>query len=275
LLQGKAGFLNPTFFIIRVVGYFVIWNLLAWYFNSRSLRQDRSGDPGLTLGMEKMAAPGTILFALTVTFVAFDLIMSLYPHWYSTIFGVYYFAGCALGFFCLVPVLMRALEGAGKLARVTHAGHYHDMGKLMFAFVIFWAYIAFSQYLLIWYGNIPEETVFYDIRQQGAWLWISLLLLFGHFVVPFLWLISRHPKRRRGVLVTAALWLLVMHWFDLFYLVIPGLRPAEMPFCLLDLTSFLGLGGLFLAAGFWRMSRVNVVAARDPRLHESLGFDHV
>jgi hypothetical protein len=275
LLQGKAGYLNTTFFIVRIVAYFVIWNLLAWYFGSRSVAQDNSHDPRLTVRMEKIAAPGTILFALTVTFAAFDLIMSLYPHWFSTIFGVYYFAGCALGFFALVPIVLRALEATGRLTRVTHAGHYHDMGKLIFAFVVFWAYIAFSQYLLIWYGNIPEETVFYHVRQQGSWLWISLLLLFGHFVLPFFWLISRHPKRRGAVLTLAALWLLLMHWFDLFYLVIPGSRPAEMPFSLLDLTCFLGLGGIFFAAAFWRLSRVNLVPVGDPRLNESLGFDHV
>jgi hypothetical protein len=275
LLQGKAGFLNPTFFIVRLVGYFLIWNLLAWYFSSRSLAQDSSGEPGLTVRMEKVSAPGAILFALTVTFAAFDLIMSLYPHWYSTIFGVYYFAGAALGFFSLNVILMRALEGAGKLTRVVHVGHYHDMGKLVFAFVVFWAYIAFSQYMLIWYANIPEETMFYKLRQEGSWVGVSLVLLFGHFILPFLFLISRHPKRRRTVLALAAAWVLVMHWFDLFYLVVPGSRPADSIFSLLDLTCFVGLGGLFFAAVFWRMGRVNLVAARDPRLGESLGLDHV
>jgi hypothetical protein len=275
LLQGKSGFLNPTFFILRVVFYFVVWNLLASYFLRRSTAQDQSGDPQLTVRMERMAAPGTILFALTVTFAAFDLIMSLYPHWYSTIFGVYYFAGCALGFFCLAAIMMRALQRPDRLGRVLHAGHYHDIGKLIFAFVVFWAYIGFSQYMLIWYGNIPEETVFYSVRQQGTWLWLSLVLLFGHFIVPFLWLLSRRPKRRPTMLALAALWLLVMHWLDLFYLVVPGFRPTDAPFHLMDLACFLGLGGIFFAAAFWRLGRVGLVAGRDPRIAESLGLDHV
>jgi hypothetical protein len=139
---------------------------------------------------------------------------------------------------------------------------------------VFWAYIAFSQYMLIWYGNIPEETIWYKTRQTGPWVWLSLVLLFGHFVLPFLWLMSRHPKRRRLVLVLAGIWLLTMHWFDLFYLVVPGSRPEGSPLQWTDLTTFLGLGGIWFAALFWRLGRGNLVAVRDPRLHESLGLEH-
>ena len=275
ILAGKVGFLNPSFFMIRLAVYFVVWILLAWFFYSSSTSQDSSGDPRLTRRMEVLSAPGMVIFALTLNFAAFDILMSVDPHWFSTIFGVYYFAGSVIVIFSTLTILIAYLQRQGRLRNVVTPEHYHDLGKFLFAFVVFWAYIAFSQYLLIWYGNIPEETVFYELRQQGSWLWISLLLLVGHFILPFLWLISRHPKRHRTVLPLAAVWLLIMHWLDLFYLVMPGFRPAEMPFHLLDLTCFVGLGGIFFATAIWRMGRVNLVAARDPRINESLGLDHV
>jgi len=274
LLQHKQPWLNPTFFTVRLVFYFLVWNLLAYVFLRRSVTQDRTGDPQITVRLEKFAAPGAIIYAMTVTFVAFDLMMSLTPHWYSTIYGVYYFAGCVLGFFSFVPLLLVALQRAGKLTRLIHVEHYHDMGKLMFAFVVFWAYIAFSQYMLIWYGNLAEETIWYKVRQTGPWLWLSLVLLFGHFILPFLWLMSRHPKRHKFVLSLAAVWLLAMHWLDLLYLVMPEIRP-EQPIRLLDLTWFVGLGGFFLTAVFLRLAKVNLLPVRDPRLNESLGIENV
>jgi hypothetical protein len=209
-----------------------------------------------------------------VTFAAFDLVMSLYPHWYSTIFGVYFFAGCILSFCALLPVLLALLGRSSGLSRVVSREHYHDVGKLIFAFVVFWAYIAFSQYMLIWYGNLPEETLWYATRQSGPWLYVSLVLLFGHFMLPFVWLISRHPKRRGAVLVAASVWLLLMHWVDIYYLVMPEARPDGPVILPVDLACFVGLGGLFLAATFWMLGRVNLLPARDPRLGESLGFEN-
>ena len=274
LLQHKRPYLNQPFFIARICFYFIVWSAIAIYVNRKSVQQDASGDPQITLQLEKFSAPATIFYAMTVTFAAFDLMMSLYPHWYSTIYGVYYFSGCVLGFFALVPVLLALLRAGGRMQRIVTAEHYHDLGKLMFAFVVFWAYIAFSQYMLIWYGNIPEETIWYETRQQGPWLWIGLLLLFGHFILPFLWLMSRHPKRRGAVLLAAALWLLAMHWFDLFYLVMPEVRPTGSPFRLMDLACLVGLVGLFFAATFWRMGRVKLIPVKDPRLGESLRFEN-
>jgi hypothetical protein len=224
--------------------------------------------------MEAVAAPGMILYALTVTFAAFDLLMSLTPHWYSTIYGVYYFAGCVLGFFALAPVLIAMLKRRGFLTRLVTPEHSHDLGKLMFGFVVFWAYIAFSQYLLIWYGNLPEETVWYSAREQGAWVWISVLLLLGHFVLPFLMLMSRYPKRKAATLVIGAVWLLIMHWVDVFYLVMPNVRTEGCPFRLMDLACFAGIGGLFLAVIFWRLGRTNLIPVNDPRLDEALSFEN-
>ena len=274
LLQHKAVWLNPTFFIVRVAGYFAIWISLTSFFLRASVNQDRSGDPGLTLWMESAAAPGVIVYAVTLTMAAFDLIMSLSPHWYSTIFGVYYFAGCFLGFLAFAVVLLHFLHARGYLAHVLHAEHRHDLGKLMFAFVTFWAYIAFSQYMLIWYANLPEETVWYEARQHGPWLASSLVLLAGHFILPFLVLLSRNVKRRAATLVAAAAWLLFMHWFDLFYLVMPDTRPSGSPFRIFDLLCFVGIGGIFLAGILRRLRRVSLIPARDPRLAESLSAEH-
>ena len=275
LLQHKAAWLNPTFFMIRFAFYFVVWNLLAWFFLRQSVRQDSSRDYRLTIQMERLAAPGTIFFAMTVTFASFDYIMSLYPHWYSTIFGVYYFSGCVLGIFSLVSIVAVGLERAGKLRQVLVIGHYHDLGRMMFAFVMFWAYIAVSQFVLIWYANIPEETEWYAVRKHGGWWTMSMVLLFGHFVVPFLWLMSRHVKRRKGMLVSAAVFLLLMHWLDLYYLIMPESIPAGPSIGLLDLGCFLMLGGLLFAAVFWRLGRANLIPIGDPRLDESLGLEHV
>jgi hypothetical protein len=274
LLQKKQAWLDPTFFVIRIAIYFLVWGLLATYFLRQSRKQDESGDPSLTTQMEKVAAPGMILYALTVTFAAFDLLMSLTPHWYSTIYGVYYFAGCILGFFALAPVLIASLKRRGFLTRLITPEHSHDLDKLMFGFVVFWAYIAFSQYLLIWYGNLPEETVWYSAREHDVWVWISVLLLFGHFVLPFLMLMSRYPKRKTVSLVIGAVWLLFMHWVDVFYLVMPNARPDGSPFRLMDLACLVGIGGLFLAIVMWRLGRTNLIPVNDPRLDEALSFEN-
>jgi hypothetical protein len=281
LLLGKAGYLNTTFFVIRVLIYFAIWGATAWYFIQRSLEQDQNRDPRLTQGMERRAAPAVAIFALSLTFAAFDFLMSLYPHWYSTIWGVYYFAGAVVGFVSLLALMLWALQRAGRLTHEVTFEHYHDVGKLMFAFVVFWAYIAFSQFMLIWYANIPEETTWYLERQTGDWAGVSLLLLFGHFILPFLFLVSRHPKRRTGVLAGAAVWLLLMHWLDLYWIVMPQISPGKLAFftpdirgLLLDITCFVGIGGVFFGVALFRLARHRLIPVGDPRLEESLMFEN-
>ena len=167
------------------------------------------------------------------------------------------------------------LQRRGKLTEVVSVAHYHDMGKLMFAFVVFWAYIAFSQYMLIWMGNLPEETVWYEVRQNGGWASVSLLLLFGHFVVPFFWLLSRHIKIRPRLLVAAAVWLLIVHWVDLYYLVMPETNPDGPPLHLLDLSCFLFLGGVVGATACALLGRGHLIPVGDPRLQESLELHDV
>jgi len=286
VLSGKAVYLNVPFFTIRMIAYFALWCWIGHYFYKSSVAQDQSGSAEATARMQRLSAPAMIVFAFTLTFAAFDLIMSLDPHWFSTIFGVYYYAGSTLGFFCVLAIAMYLLQGAGLLSRTITTEHYHDVGKLAFAFTVFWAYIAYSQYMLIWYASIPEEVPWFDVRQQQPWVAISLVLLFGHFMIPFVALISRVPKRRPTALILGAIWLLLMHWFDLFWLVFPraahgeasesnivaqGLATGEIVQCVLSL---IGIGGLFVGVVILRMRGAALVPQRDPRLDESLAFEN-
>jgi len=273
LLAGKIGFLNPTFWTIRLVIYFVIWGVMASFLYRTSVAQDSSGDPALTLRMERLSAPGMVLFALSLNFAAFDLLMSLDPHWFSTIFGVYYFAASVVAFFAVMPKVLYALQWRGILKKAITVEHYHDFGKLLFAFLVFWAYIAFSQYMLIWYGNIPEETEWFLKRQTGDWTTVSLLLIFGHFVLPFLLLVSRFIKRRPILLAITGGFVAAMGWVDMYWLVIPEFSPGVARFGLLDILCFLGMNGVFSAAVVWRLSRHSAIAENDPRLEESLVFE--
>ena len=274
LIAAKVGFLHPGFFIVRLVVYFAIWSALAWFFYRTSTAQDATGDPALSRRMEIFSAPGIVLFALSLNFAAFDLLMSLDPHWFSTIYGVYYFASSVLLFFAVMPKVLLGLQSRGLLERAVTVEHYHDVGKFMFAFTVFWAYIAFSQYMLIWYGNIPEETGWYLKRQTGDWTWVSLALLFGHFVLPFLLLISRHVKRRPLPLAVIGVFVAIMCWVDMYWLVIPEFSPGVARFGLLDVLVYLGLAGLYSTVLIWRLGRSSLVPEKDPRLVESLAFEN-
>jgi hypothetical protein len=222
-------YLSPLAFIVRLVAYFLLLGGLTWYLRSRSIRQDADGDPRWSLRMERVSAPGMIALALAASFAALDLLMSLQPHWSSTIFGVYYFIGSVLAGLVALVLLARWLQIHGRLGPAVTVEHYHDLGKLVFAFVFFWGYIAFGQYLLIWYANMPEETQFYMVRQIGPWAWVSIALVLVQLIVPFLGLLSRHAKRNLKVLTFWAVWLLAAHLFDLFWIVMPNLYVRQMP----------------------------------------------
>jgi hypothetical protein len=272
LIAGKGGFLNPTFFTIRLVIYFLIWGVLAWFFHRTSTRQDASFDPKLTTRMERAAGPGLVLFALSANFAAFDLLMSLDPHWFSTIYGVYFFAVSVVCFFAVMPIILVGLQWKGVLARSVTVEHFHDLGKLLFTFNVFWAYIAFSQYMLIWYGNIPEETEWYLKRQNGDWAWVSLALLVGHFLIPFLVLVSRAVKRRPRLLALTGVYMVLMSWLDLYWLVIPEFSPGAARFGLIDVFCFLGVAGVYMLGLMARLKGHSLIAEGDPRLQESLTF---
>ena len=274
ILMEKTWYLDTTKFLARALAYFVIWSFLAFWFRSGSVRQDTTGDPELTRKRVKWAGPGIIVFALTTTFAAFDWAMSLDPHWYSTIFGVYFFSGSLVCVFAFLSLVLVGLRRAGCLEGFVTAEHLHDVGKLLFAFVVFWTYIAFSQFFLIWYANIPEETIWYLHRMEGSWRQMSILLAVGHFIVPFFFLMSRHIKRNQLLLSIGASWMLLMHFIDLHWLVMPTFHETGFSFTVLDFTTMLGVGGLFLAAFGFFLTRAKLVPARDPRLIESVTFEN-
>jgi hypothetical protein len=275
VLAGKHPFLNPTAFYLRAAVYFAVWGALGGWYRRRSIAQDGAGDPAISRRLQSLSAPAMLAFGVTLTFAAFDWLMSLDPHWYSTIFGVYYFAGCAVAVYAALSIAVLALQQTGVLADEITPEHFHDLGKMLFAFVVFWAYIAFSQFLLIWYGNIPEETEWYAHRLGHGWREVTVALALGHFVIPFFYLLPRGVKRRRGTLLAGALWMLAVHYLDLYWLAMPGLRPDSPRPHLSDGLAFLAVGGLFVAAVGWLARRPALVPVRDPRLAESLSFENL
>jgi hypothetical protein len=306
VLEGKSGWLNKTFFFVRVAIYFAIWIGLATFFRRASLKQDETGDPAISLRLSRVAAPGLLLFALSTTFAAFDWIMSLDPHWFSTIFGVTYFAGAFMAFLAFTILIAKWLGRKGYLREAITVEHYHDLGKLLFGFMVFWTYTNFSQYMLIWYANLPEETRWFADRAEGGWGAVGTILVFGHFFIPFAFLMSRHVKRNSVALSVGAIFLLVIHCFDMQFLILPSVAGhghdaahggghdqgiaaaidsglARFPH---DLSAYLhGLhwadfgcffGLVALVAGFTLLNvrRANLLPVRDPRLAESLHFQN-
>ena len=281
LLQHKSPYLNTGFFALRYVIYFASWIFLARFFLNKSVAQDESGDPELTLLMERRSGPAILLYAFTLTFAAFDFIMSLDAHWFSTIFGVYYFAAGLVGFFSVLAISLVFLRSKGLLREPVTVEHLHDVGKLLFAFNCFWAYIAISQYLLIWYANIPEETTFFLPRQEKGWGTVSLILVIGHFAIPFVFFMSRWMKRNPKTLCFWAFYLLIMNWVDIFWLVMPniafdGVKSAvTFPMILINVCCTIGVGGIFFASILKLAGDKSVMPVRDPRLEESLEFHNI
>ena len=275
LLRWKAPFLNVPFFLVRAAIYFGCWSFIAVLYYRVSRQQDTTGDPAVSARLRKFVGPAIIVLALTSTFASIDWIVSLTPHWYSTMFGVYFFAGSWLGFIALLSVVVPAMRGAGLLDTVISAEHLQDIGKFLFAFTAFWAYIAFSQFFLMWYGNMPEETIFYKARMEGSWLTVSLLLLFGHFFAPFFYLMGRSVKRNGATLAAGGAWVLTMHFVDLYWQVMPTLHPEGFRPSVLDVAALVTVGGCFVGAASWLLRRQALVPLRDPRLAESLAFENV
>lgn len=267
----KEAWLSPKFFCLRAVVYFVIWFILARLLYSASLKQDEAPSEALSVRMRTISAPGLILFAVTTTLAAFDWIMSLNYHWFSTIFGIYIFAGAYLSCTAFCVLVTMYLRSKNILTKEIHEEHYHDMGKWLFAFVVFWSYIAFSQFFLIWYANLPEETGFFKDRGGPGWMTASLMLVICHFAIPFFFLLSSLTKRSPKALVIASVWLLAVHWFDHYWLIAPNFHES-FAFSWLDVTCWLGIGGIFFW-NFWRkFTSAPVVPVKDPQLEGSINF---
>ncbi len=277
----KRAFLNPWFFTIALAICFFTWTTIALWYRRQSVNQDRTANPALTLKMQNAAAPALVVFGVTVSIAAWLLLMSLDPHWYSTMFAVYYFSGSVLSFFASIIIIIYMLRRTGYLSQSVTIEHFHDLGKFQFAFVFFWGYIAFSQYMLLWYANIPETTGWYSRRgattahgHVTGWTYLSLAILFGQFLIPFAGLLSRHVKRQPALLALWAVWLLVFHYLDLYWVVMPEYGPGFKVHAM-DLFAVIGVTALMLT-GMFRFSATRPLRpTADPRLADSLAFQNI
>ena len=299
LIHHKGAYFNPQFFSLRVLAYLIIFTLISNFYYKRSVMQDEDGDPKHSDKMKARAPFSMIVFAFTCAFTGFDLLMSTDPRWFSTMYGVYFFAGCAISIMALLVIVPLLLQRSGSIKNSITVEHYHDVGKLLFAFVFFWGYVAFSQFMLIWAANIPEETTYYWPRwflPEGfvipmfkQWKTLSLALIVGHFAIPFLILMSRHTKRKLQALAAFSVWMLGWHWIDLYWQVMPSYGFQDVPgdgvveavrttwevvFHPIDLMIVVGIGCLFISVVASALTKVNLIPIKDPKLSKSLGFEN-
>ncbi len=274
LVEFKSPFLNVPFFLGRTVFYFLVWMLVTRFFMKRSLQQDADGSEAHTVAMRKVSAPCIIFFSLTLSFAAFDWIMSTDPTWFSTIFGVYIFGGAVLSIHALLVISSVFLAKRNVLTNEINKEHYHDLGKFMTAFTVFWAYIAFSQFMLIWYANIPEETMWFHHRNTDAWQPWSYALIFTNFVIPFFGFLSRWTKRKPKVLAFWAIYTLIVHWVDLYWLIMPNMDWDNNHFGLLEITTAIGAFGFFIWAYARQATKHSLLAYGDPQLERCLAHQN-
>ncbi|CAN5492441.1 hypothetical protein BH23BAC4_BH23BAC4_01420 [soil metagenome] len=305
LVAGKAAYLNAPFFAIRALLYFGVWGYLAHRLYTLSIRQDTEPSVDITFALRRVSAWGIPVAAVTTAFAGIDFLMSLDPHWFSTMFGVYFFAGGWLAAIASITFIALVWQRMGMLEYEITKEHYHELGKYMFAFVVFWAYIAFSQYFLIWYANIPEETIWYQKRLSNGWEYFSYALVLGHFLIPLFVLLPRAMKRTLPVLAFMSVWVLVMHWIDIFWQAMPALHAATdyaayggnpeagtaavgtngvaavdfhvipASFAAVDFLCWLGLVGLVVGVTLWRASRHSLTPHNDPFFADSLRFENM
>lgn len=273
VIQWKAGYLNVPFFIARMAIYFFVWILYSWILNRKSLEQDETGDPGLIVRLRQISAPGLVVVTFVATFAFIDLIMSLEPHWFSTIYGLMFLIGQVLQTIAFIIAFVIVLSKFPPFSEILTDRHFLDLGNLMLTFTILWAYLSFSQFLIIWSGNLPEEIPWYLRRLHGGWGVMAVLLLIFHFCVPFVILLFRFAKRNLAILQTVAVAMILIRVVDVFWLVEPAFYQEEFPlhklgFQLhwLDFAALIGLLGVWIAAFIWHLKRFPLVPIRDSRL---------
>jgi len=277
----KAAFLNQGMFTGGTILFFAIWIGLSAVFRRNSFRQDLDGDAKWTFSSRKWSAGGLALGALTLTAAIIFWVKSLQYHWFSTMYGVWFFAGCMRAALSVGVIIMVWLWARGPYKGVLNNNHLHSIGQLMLAFTVFWAYVTFSQYFLIWNANVPEETFWYNIREEGQWLWVGMLLLFGHFFAPFLVLLQYWVKVNKKVIPWVAAWILFIFYVDICYNVMPAYEDHHhhgqpQPFLQLgqvwNLTALVGVGGVCVWAYLRSFGRTKLIPVRDPRIAESLAY---
>ena len=272
LLQHKAPYLNVPFFLARAAFYFIVWNGIAFVLNRWSREQDRTGEPRLARQLQQASAAGLLLFALTMTFAATDWVMSLEPHWFSTIFGVLLMAGQGLSALAFAIVVSYRLSQREPLSQVSTPSLFHDAGNLMLAFVMLWAYFSISQYLIIWMANLPEEIPWYLERLHSGWQAIALALVVFHFALPFLLLLARRTKRTPHIIAGVAVGILLMRLVDLFWLVAPNLHAHGLVIHWLDLAAPIGIGGIWLGTFAWQLRSRPLLPLHDPQLDDVMAL---
>ena len=272
-IAAKEPYLNENFFLLRAGIYFVVWMVLALVLNQMSRRQDENSTPDLSRRLQGFSGAGTLIFVLTITFASFDWLMSLDPVWFSSIYGFWLVITQALTTFCFIILVGRRLMTTKPLQGVITASHYDDYGKLLFAFNMLWIYVTFSQWVIIWSGNLPEEIPWYLARREGGyWEW-SLVLFIIHFFLPFFLLLSRRLRRNPAALGAVAVLLIVADWFDIYWHAMPTWH-ATLSLHWLDLAAPIAIGGLWVSAFFWQLQRRTILAVGDPRVKEAMGDAH-
>jgi len=280
-IEHKHGYLNLSGFLWRAAVYFAIWLLISELLYRNSIAQDEDGSPQRTASNRRWGSVGLPLVAIAATFAAFDWIMSLNPTWYSTLFGVYFLTGSFVAALALLILILTFAREPGSFGALVAKPHFHNLGKLLFAFVCFWGYIGFSQYMLMFHANLPEEVPWFLVRTHGAWRPFAFLLAFGRFILPFFALLSRDLKMRPKALSVVAAWLLFVHLVDLVWLVFPSAQmhdfgmkwsPASLGLHWTLVTAFAGVGGVWAAFGIWRMRGKYPVPIGDPYLEDSLRY---
>lgn len=274
ILQSKAPYLNQSFFIIRTFVFIGLWVLFFWVMTKNSRKQDETKDQTLTTKNIRFSAVFILIFAVSITFTAIDFMMSLQPHWFSTIYGVYYFAGTVVASLAAVTLAVIYLKEKGYFSPWMTDDHLFSLGALMFAFINFWAYIAFSQFMLIWYADLPEETFWYLTRWSGGWIFFSLLLIVVHFLVPYFALLTQPSKKDPKRLKFIAIWLLFAHLLDIFWLVMPNMESMNKGyfFSWIDLVFPVAGIGLVVIVFVFAAKKANLIPIGDPKLKRGMDF---
>ena len=275
IVAHKRFFLNPKFFLARLIIYLAVWSWLSFRYFQWSSEQDETKSAANTAAAQRFAPAALILFAVTLTFFGFDWLLSLDATWYSTIFGVYVFAQVALFQMAALILILLLMRRGGLLVEAVNVEHYHDMGKLLFGWIVFWSYIAFAQFFLTWYSNIPDEVAWFHKRWNdngGTWQSTSLLIVAMHFFVPFWFLMSRNIKRRLPLLAAGAVCMVVMHVVEAYWIILPNYGPLAPN--LTDLGCLVGVFGVYLAAVLRGMDEYSLVPVGDPRLTRALDFEN-
>ena len=269
-LDSKRAYLNLNFFVIRAIFFLGFFIVASWALRRFSVKQDKDGNPKFTIWLRKVSFASLPLFALCLTFGAYDWLLGLQYRWFSTMFGVYIFAGAAGSSMSLLVLVITGLRNAGYLKNVVTLEHYHIMGKWMFAFCVFWAYIGFGQYMLIWYANMPEETKYFLVRNTESWWFLSMLLVFGRFFGPFVILLLISIKKHPRQLCWVAAWILFMQLIDIYVVVLPALHGTGVHVSLWDFAALIAIGASLAFVYLRIVGKTSLFPVRDPRLVESL-----